>query len=119
MKFPAKTVACSSYSMLAWLITTPFGFPVVPEVYSSVAGLSGVIIAMRLASGPGSAARCSAPAARKSAQLTNRRSPSGQAAASLTTTLARLGIAARAGPQRASWSAPSSTAILTSQSCAW
>ena len=102
--------------MLAWLITTPFGFPVVPEVYSSVAGLSGAIIAMRLCH----RARVRDPLLRAQPREVR---PADETAVPVRAggrvpddDLGQAGLRGQGRRQRASWSAPSSTAILTSQS---
>ena len=66
---PAAPAAASWQSTLRWVMTTPFGFPVVPEVYSTVTGSSGLIAATRPATAPGVAASRCLPSAEKSAQV--------------------------------------------------
>ena len=96
---------------------TPLGFPVVPEVYSTVAGSSGSIPATRSATVPGAAASRSRPRSRRSAQV-RYWSPGGHAAASLTITFFTPGSSDSTGCQRASSAGPSSTAIVAPQSAA-
>ena len=57
--------------MLAWVTTTPLGAPVVPEVYSSVAGSSGVMAAVRRSISAARPGRSAAPSASRSAQVRN------------------------------------------------
>ena len=47
MVLPDISAVLHSYRTLPWVMTTPLGLPVVPEVYSSVAGSSGLIASTR------------------------------------------------------------------------
>ena len=109
--------AAASYSTLRWVIRTPFGLPVVPDVYSTVTMSSGPTRATRRATASGSAASRRSPAAANSAQL-RYGSSAGQAAGSRTMIFLSPGSEASTGRHRASSGSPSSTAIRASQSCA-
>ena len=97
---------------------TPLGVPVVPDVYSSVTGSSGVIAATRASMSAARPGHSLAPSAAKSVQVRNGPA-TGHTAGSRTMMCCRPGSWASTGSQRSSSIAPSSTAIRASQSAAW
>ena len=66
---PERRATASSYSTLRWVMMTPLGLPVVPDVYSRVTGSSGVMAAIRSVTTDGVAASLPRPRAAKSAQV--------------------------------------------------
>ena len=115
MEVLATSAASTSYSALAWVMITPLGFPVVPDVYSRVTGSDGRIAVTRSATSAGRSACRARPSSSRASQVRYRSSPAGQAAASRTTMARRLGSWSSTGCHRASSLAPLSTAITASQ----
>ena len=113
MLSPSLPDVCSPapapYITLRCVSTTPFGSPVVPDVYRIVAGLSGATWRHRCSHSSACAARNSLPCWRNCSQE-RYDGPAGTASASSTTTARRVADSSIARPQRASWSAPSRNA---------
>ena len=101
-------------SQCVW--TTPFGAPVVPEVYTIVATLPGLMASRRASSPPGGCVP--RPSARRPSQSSTRRRvpPDPWADPSMRTTLSRVGISAAAASAFRSCCWSSTNSVRASES---